>query len=132
MARTFRWSGVPKQAKELALIVDDPDAPRPEPFVHWVVYKIPAEQSALPGGVTNDAKLKTPAGAVQGTNSFRKIGYGGPAPRSGHGMHHYHFHLYTLDKPLEVQGGLDKKALLAAMSVHVLDDGELVASYERQ
>ena len=73
-----------------------------------------------------------PAGALQGQNSFRKIGYGGPAPPRGHGTHHYHFHLYALDQPLGVQPGLDTKALLAAMSGHILDEGEIVATYERQ
>jgi Raf kinase inhibitor-like YbhB/YbcL family protein len=125
-------SGVPKQAKELALIVDDPDAPRDEPFVHWVMYGIPADQSDLPEAIASGAKLRSPPGAMQGTNSFGKIGYGGPAPPKGHGEHHYHFHLYALDQPLKAQGGLDKKGLLAAMSGHVIDEGETVGTCQRQ
>jgi len=124
-------SGVPKQARELAMIVDDPDAPRDEPFVHWVMYKIPAHQSDLPEAISLDAKADSPAGAVQGKNSFGKIGYGGPAPPKGHGTHHYHFHVYALDQPLNVKGGLDKKALLAAMSGHIIDEGEVIGTYER-
>ena len=58
----LRFSGVPKEAKELALIVDDPDAPRAEPFVHWVIYKIPASASALPEAIAPDAKPQSPAG----------------------------------------------------------------------
>jgi Raf kinase inhibitor-like YbhB/YbcL family protein len=128
----LNWTGVPENAKELALIVEDPDAPQAEPFVHWVMYKIPADVAGLAEGVPVQAKLKAPAGAVQGKNSFKnKIGYGGPAPPPGHGTHHYHFRLYALDQPLEVQGGLDNNALIAAMSGHILDEGELVGTYKR-
>jgi Raf kinase inhibitor-like YbhB/YbcL family protein len=128
---SLRWARLPPGTKELALIVEDPDAPRPEPFVHWVVYKIPATADGLPEGVPNQARLTTVAGALQGKNSFEKIGYGGPAPPPGHGTHHYHFRLYALDQPLGVQAGLDKKSLLAAMSGHILDEGDLVGIYER-
>jgi Raf kinase inhibitor-like YbhB/YbcL family protein len=127
----LKWSNVPARAKELALIMDDPDAPRPEPFVHWVIYKIPAAATGLPEGIPAELKLKAPPGALQGKNSFKKIGYGGPAPPPGHGTHHYHFRVYALDQSLNLQGGLDKKALLAAMSGHVIDHEELVGTYER-
>ncbi len=127
----LRWSNVPARAKELALIMDDPDAPRPEPWDHWVIYKIPVGTAGLPEGIPPEVKVKAPAGALQGKNSFKKIGYGGPAPPPGHGTHHYHFRVYALDQPLEVQGGLDKKGLLSAMSGHVIDQGELVGTYER-
>src|SRR5882757_5419521 len=116
----LNWAGVPENAKELALIVEDPDAPQPEPFIHWVMYKIPADAPGLAERIPAQAKLKSPPGAVQGKNSFKKkIGYGGPAPPPGHGTHHYHFRVYALDQPLEVQGGLDNKALIAAMSGHI-------------
>src|SRR2546430_15783829 len=86
----LHWSAVPADARELALIVDDPDAPRAEPFVHWVIYKIPADESGLPEAITPDANPKLPAGAPQGKKSFRKTGYGGPpAPgRHRHAPHH--------------------------------------------
>jgi Raf kinase inhibitor-like YbhB/YbcL family protein len=127
----LNWSGVPANTHELALIVEDPDAPQPEPFVHWVIYKIPADATGLAEGVPVQARLASPSGAMQGKNSFKKIGYGGPAPPRGHGTHHYHFRLYALDRPVEVQGELDKEALLAATSGHILDQGELVGTYER-
>src|SRR5437867_4073648 len=107
-------AGCRKKAKELALIVDDPDAPRAEPFVHWVMYKIPADRRDLPEAIAPEAKPQSPTGALQGENSFGKIGYGGPAPPPRHGTHHYRFHLYALDEPLEAKSGLDKEALLAA------------------
>jgi Raf kinase inhibitor-like YbhB/YbcL family protein len=127
----LRWSGVPAGTKELALIVDDPDAPKPEPFVHWVAYKISAEATCLPQGLPQTKKLHDPPGMMQGLNSFGDIGYDGPAPPKGHGTHHYHFRVYALDEPLEVQPGVDHKALLASMAGHVLDEGELVGTYVR-
>ena len=84
----LKWSGVPKNTKELALIVEDPDAPQAEPFVHWVIYKIPADATGLAEGVPAQARLTSSAGAVQGKNSFKRIGYGGPKPPPGHGTHH--------------------------------------------
>jgi Raf kinase inhibitor-like YbhB/YbcL family protein len=125
------WSGLPKGTKELALIVEDPDAPRAEPFVHWVVYRIPSEAPGLPDALPPQSNLSTPNGAVQGVNSFGEIGYGGPAPPRGHGTHHYHFRLYALDARLNVEGGLDNKSLNVAMSGHVLGQADLVGTYAR-
>ena len=125
------WSGVPVDAKELALIMDDPDAPTAEPWVHWVIYKIPAEAKGLAESIAKTAALTDPAGALQGENSWGKIGYGGPAPPPGHGVHHYHFRLYALDTVLDVSSGLTKGHLLAAMEGHTIAQGELVGTYER-
>lgn len=127
------WSGVPAGAKELALICDDPDAPTKEPWVHWVLYKIPAETKSLAEGIPRKERPPQPAGVLQGVNSFPSdhTGYRGPMPPPGHGVHHYHFTLYALDKPLDLESGLDKKALLAAMSGHILEQGEIVGTYQR-
>jgi Raf kinase inhibitor-like YbhB/YbcL family protein len=126
------WTGVPATAKELALIVDDPDAPTPEPWVHWVLYKIPPTSTALREHVLPALRVTEPAGALQGTNSWPKgIGYRGPAPPKGHGVHHYHFRLYALNAPLALEPGVDKSALLAVMKGHVLAAGELVGTYQR-
>jgi len=123
------WSGVPEGAKELALIVDDPDARMPQPWVHWVIYNIPAGVSELPAGVK--AAGPAPGGARQGLNSSGGTGYRGPAPPPGHGVHHYHFRLYALDSRLDLRPGAQKKALLDAMAGHVLAEGELVGTYQR-
>lgn len=127
------FSNLPDGTKELALIVDDPDAPSDEPWVHWVIYKIPPDVKELPEGIERSEKLSMPKGALQGKNSWTKmnIGYRGPAPPKGHGVHHYHFKVYALDEPLSVQPGLDKAGLLKAMKGHVLAQGELVGTYER-
>lgn len=123
------WSDLPAGTKELAVIVDDPDAPTDQPFVHWVIYKIPADQKGLAEGIATSATLTHPPGAMQGRNSFGTIGYRGPDPPSG--VHHYHFKVYALDAALAAAPGLDKKGLLAAMSGHVLAEGKLVGTYQR-
>ncbi len=125
------WSGVPSDTKELAMIVADPDAPRAEPWVHWVIYKIPADATGLPEGMPRAERVTMPAGALQGTNSWDQIGYGGPMPPPGHGLHHYHFKLYALDAPLNLKPGATKEQLLKAMDGHVLAQGELIGTYER-
>jgi Raf kinase inhibitor-like YbhB/YbcL family protein len=118
------WTGVPPGAKELALICDDPDAPTPKPWVHWVLYKL---LPTLSGLKENDS-----GGGTQGKNDFGKSGYGGPLPPKGHGVHHYHFKLYALDGTLEASPGLTKDQILAKMKGHILAEGELVGTYERR
>jgi Raf kinase inhibitor-like YbhB/YbcL family protein len=126
------WTGVPPVAVELALIVDDPDAPTPEPWVHWVLYRIPSKIARLDEHVLPVLHVTQPAGALQGKNSWPKgIGYRGPAPPQGHGVHHYHFKLYALNTPLALEPGADKSALLAAMKGHIVAEGELVGMYQR-
>ncbi|HWE01942.1 MAG TPA: YbhB/YbcL family Raf kinase inhibitor-like protein [Tepidisphaeraceae bacterium] len=125
------WDHLPPQTQELALVVDDPDAPRPEPFVHWVIYKIPPDAPGLLEAIGQHRQLRTPPGALQGNNSMDQAGYMGPKPPRGHGVHHYHFHLYALDEPLDVEPGLSKEALLASIAGHVLDEAEVVGTYER-
>ena len=130
----LHWSEAPAGTQEFALICDDPDAPTPEPWVHWVIYKIPAETDGLNEGVPPGSRLEFPAGALQGRNSWssgRTIGYRGPAPPPRHGVHHYRFRLYALDAPLKVNPSLDKHALLEAMSTHILAEAELVGTYQR-
>ena len=128
------FSGVPKGAVELALICDDPDAPVPKPWVHWVIYKISGRTSGLAEGVAQTAELSRPAGALQGMNSWDSdnIGYRGPMPPPGHGVHHYYFKLYALDAAMPARGGLDKDGLLAAMKGHILAEAQLTGTYERK
>ena len=127
----LNWTDPPDGTRELALIVDDPDAPTQKPWVHWVIYKIPPEIRALPEGVPATATLDSPAGALQGKNSWGTDGYRGPAPPHGHGIHHYYFRLYALDAPLQAAHGLDKAGLLKLMEDHILEQAELVGTYRR-
>lgn len=127
------WTNVPAQAKELALIVDDPDAPRPQPWVHWVIYSLPASLTGLPQAVPQGPRV-TSLPAVQGPNSWgeRSLGYRGPSPPPRHGVHHYRFTLYALDTALNLQPGLTKGNLLNAIKDHVLQQARLVGTYERK
>ena len=117
------WSGLPRGVKELALICDDPDAPTPKPWVHWEVYRIPPDRSGLPENADDSF--------AHGQKDFGTVAYAGPMPPEGHGVHHYRFHLYALDRPTAAGPGLTKEQLLAAMKGHILAESELVGTYER-
>ena len=126
------WSGAPAGTQELALIVDDPDAPREEPWVHWVLYKIPAGVTEIPHNASQaTGRLAEPRGVLEGKNDFGEFGWGGPLPPRGHGTHHYHFKLYAIDQELDVGEGASKPDLLQAMEGHVLAQAELVGTYSR-
>jgi Raf kinase inhibitor-like YbhB/YbcL family protein len=130
------WTGVPASAQELAVICEDPDAGNPPPFVHWVIYKIPATAKGLPEALPIDPSMALPsdlAGAVQGVNGFRRAIYRGPAPPPGK-VHHYHFIVYALDATLPKPGAapISRAELLDAMKGHIVGQGELVATYERK
>jgi Raf kinase inhibitor-like YbhB/YbcL family protein len=126
----MKWSKPPPETRELVVLVEDPDAPRPQPFVHWIVTGLPPETIDLPEGLPPSS---TPlgSGAVQGRNGMQKDGYYGPEPPTGHGVHHYHFQVFALDQPLEVRPPVERDRLLAAMRDHVVAWGELVGTYWR-
>ncbi len=112
-------SNIPGDVKTLALIMEDPDAPKGT-FDHWIVWNIPpnaaiAEQS-IPG--------------ISGTNSFGKTGYGGPCPPSG--SHRYFFKVFALDAELDLPAGAGKNELLEAMKDHIIAQGELMGLYQKR
>ena len=130
----LQWAGVPNKAQSLAVIVDDPDAPREKPWVHWVAYNIPADTGQLPEGVPRDGQLDHPVQCVQGINSWGpgEFGYRGPAPPRGHGTHHYHFHVLALDRRLDLGPGVEREGLEQAISrAKVLDRAKIIGTYER-
>lgn len=120
------WEEVPSGTKILALISDDPDAPMGT-WVHWVIYNLPSTTRELPENVPSQKVLEN--GAKQGTNDFRKIGYGGPCPPGG--THRYYFKLYALDKELNLDPGMTKNQLIKAMEGHILAQGQLMGKYKR-
>ena len=134
------WSEAPAGVQSWAIICDDPDAPSPkkpaaEPWVHWVIYNIPADAGSLDEGTPRDAQLSQPQGARQGKNAWPSdnVGYRGPMPPPGSGAHRYFFRIYALDSVLDLPPGrADKKSLLAAMKGHILDQGQLIGTYERK
>jgi Raf kinase inhibitor-like YbhB/YbcL family protein len=121
------WSGVPYNAKSLALISDDPDAPMGT-WVHWVVYNIPPNETSFEEGITKDSLAQK--GILQGTTDFRRQEYGGPCPPSG--THRYYFKLYALGTELNPEKGANKKQVEAAMEGQVLMQGQLMGRYSRR
>lgn len=120
------WTGIPEGTKSIALISDDPDAPMGT-WVHWVLYNLPSNVTELPEGIPSKKILEN--GAKQGTNDFRKIGYGGPCPPGG--THRYYFKIYALDNEVNMEPGATKDQLLKAMKGHILAEGQLMGRYKR-
>jgi Raf kinase inhibitor-like YbhB/YbcL family protein len=125
----LRWSDVP-DVKGWALIVEDPDAPSAEPFVHWMIWNIEAGVHALPEGLPNSDVLVTPQGGIQGRNGMGGYGWFGPRPPRGHGVHHYYFQLFALDDLVEMGPDTPLVELLDALKGRTLAKGEMVATYE--
>nr|PZN15276.1 MAG: YbhB/YbcL family Raf kinase inhibitor-like protein [Pseudomonadota bacterium] len=125
------WSDVPQEARALALIVDDPDAPDPAAplrvFTHWVLYNIPPDAPGLREGVTPSS---LPAGTRLGVNDYGDEGWGPPCPPRG--RHRYVFKLYALDAPLPDLGRPTKPELERAMQGHVLAEAQLIGTYEKR
>jgi Raf kinase inhibitor-like YbhB/YbcL family protein len=122
----LRWNDLPQGASSLALICDDPDAPAGT-WVHWVIFNIPYTAEGLPESVPAETKLAD--GSIQGTNDFKKIGYGGPCPPGG--THRYFFKLYALDCMIELDAGTTKWKLTQAMKGHVLAEAQWMGKYKR-
>jgi Raf kinase inhibitor-like YbhB/YbcL family protein len=119
----LEFSGVPEEAKSLALIMDDPDAPVSGGFVHWVVFDMDPAIS----GIAENAK---PASGTEGTGSSGRPGYTSPCPPSG--AHHYHFKLYALDINLGLDSSAAREDVEKAMEGHILDQAELIGLYQKQ
>jgi len=124
------WSGIPPEAKSLALIVDDPDAPDPAApkmtWVHWVLYNIPVDVHGLE---ENSVAAALPAGTKEGINDWGRKGYGGPCPPIG--KHRYFFKLYALDTVLAGLQEPTKAQVEEAFKGHILAKAQLVGTYER-
>jgi len=123
---SLEWSGVPKSAKTLVIIADDPDAPAGT-WVHWVLYNLPADNIGMVENLPATDELR--AGGFQGKNDFGKIGYGGPCPPSG--THRYFFKIYALDSELPLKAGATKAEVEKAMEGHVVAQGQLMGTYRK-
>jgi Raf kinase inhibitor-like YbhB/YbcL family protein len=115
------WTSMPQGTQSLALIVDDPDAPIGT-WVHWVLFDLSPDLVSLPEGASGTG--------TQGTNSFKKLTYGGPCPPKG-SPHRYYFKLYALDTLLNLEEGASKAELEKAMQGHILAQGQLMGKYGR-
>lgn len=121
------WSEPPPGTQSLALLCDDPDAPAGT-WNHWVLFNVPATTRSLPEGVPADGVVE--GLGVQGSNSWQRLGYGGPCPPGG-APHRYEFKLYALDTTLELEAGASKGDVEKAIEGHILAEGQLTGRYGR-
>lgn len=124
------WRDPPAGTKGFTLIVEDPDAPAPNPLVHAIVWNIPTDVRFLSEGAIAPDGKGSAAGDV-GRNSFYTEGWLPPDPPTGHGSHDYVFQLFALNEvpPIGPDPGRDE--LVAALENHVLAAGLLVGTYSR-
>jgi Raf kinase inhibitor-like YbhB/YbcL family protein len=118
----LRIEGAPAEAKSLALIVDDPDAPVGL-FTHWLVWNVDPKTTEI-------AENSVPKGGLQGTNDFPGQRYDGPQPPSG--THRYYFKIFALDQMLDLKPGAKRRDVDAAMKGHVIGQGELMGRYSKK
>jgi Raf kinase inhibitor-like YbhB/YbcL family protein len=123
------WTPV-EGAAAYAIIVEDPDAPREKPFVHWLIWNIPGEATSLPEGLPNDAGLGLVGGATQGINDDGSVGWFGPRPPVGHGVHHYHFQIFALAERLPFDEKTTAADLVNALKGDALASDDLIVTYE--
>jgi Raf kinase inhibitor-like YbhB/YbcL family protein len=123
VAPPLDWTAPPAGTQELALVVEDPDAPAPQPFCHWLVWGLAPQRGKL---------LEGEAPPRVGKNSFQNSEWLLPDPPTGHGPHDYVFQLFALDVPLALMPGAGRGELLAAMEGHVLAVAVVIATYQRQ
>jgi len=120
-APALRWSKAPRGTRSVAILVEDPDAPKGT-FTHWLVTGIPATATTLATGG------KLPRGATAAKNDAGSTGWTAPCPPSG--QHHYVFHVYALDTA--APAAKRRAAFLDAINGHVLAEGKLVGVYEKR
>ncbi|HLP15630.1 MAG TPA: YbhB/YbcL family Raf kinase inhibitor-like protein [Bacteroidota bacterium] len=122
----LEWSAVPEETQSIAVIADDPDAPR-KTWVHWVLFNLPAALERLEEDVPKTGTLEN--NAKQGINDANELGYDGPCPPNG--THRYYFKVYALDTIVSLKSGCTKEQLLAEIEGHALADGVLMGRYAR-
>jgi len=123
------WSALPKKTVSVALICEDPDAPGHDPFTHWIFYNIPPDLSGVREGISHALQPGEFSGAEQGANDFGNVGYDGPAPPRGDGIHRYQFQVYALDDLLPLPPAVSADGIWQAMKDHILGKGVLVGVY---
>jgi Raf kinase inhibitor-like YbhB/YbcL family protein len=123
-APALSFSNLPEAAQSLLVICEDPDAPFLQPYVHWLVYGIPAASEGVDAQSQHDYRL--------GQNSKSENGFTPAAPPPGHGVHHYHFQVFALDTPVDLVQGRERDELVELAKGHVLAWGEIVGTYERE
>src|SRR5579862_4018307 len=121
-------TGIPLEAVSLALIVEDPDAPTPNPYLHWLVFNLSPEMAGLSEGagssIHDGGRDSHDGPGTPGKNSTLHVGYVGAAPPKGDRPHRYFFQLFALDTLLDLPGGAGRGAVLEQMSGRVIARGK--------
>ncbi len=128
------WKGLPPGTRDVVVIVEDPDAPLPKPFVHAIVYNLLPPTAEIPeGAIPNAAGIreKSLEPLHVGNNTFGRNVYLGPAPFPGSGPHHYYFQVFALDSELTFQQPPDRREVIRKIGGHVLAKGFLMGTCER-
>jgi Raf kinase inhibitor-like YbhB/YbcL family protein len=129
LSPALAWEDVPEGTAELAILVEDPDAPGGV-FTHWLGYGLDPEESALPENVPEGDEVKGPPALRQGENDMGTIGYSGPCPPGGE-THRYVFRVVALDATLDLEGGASRSQFLEAVAGHLNGEATLTATYSR-
>jgi Raf kinase inhibitor-like YbhB/YbcL family protein len=127
----LQWSGVPPQAASLVLIVEDADAPTPQPLVHAIVVDLPASQTELAEGALKSPDHDGNDTVKAGRNSYLQASWLPPDPPPGHGVHRYAFQLFALGEGPAFSGSPGREALLDAIRDRAMASGCLIGTYER-
>lgn len=127
----LRILDAPEDAESLTVVLDDPDAPTEDPFVHWLIWNVPPRTAELPEGVSREERVEVLGDAHQGTNDFDEVGYRGPCPPEGDDAHTYRFMLRALDVELDLEPGARRPALEDAVDGSVVDETTLTGTYQR-
>jgi Raf kinase inhibitor-like YbhB/YbcL family protein len=121
------WEKIPAGTKSIAVIVDDPDAPRGS-FTHWLIYNLPPDARGLAEQIPKERHL--PDGSIQGMNDFGRIGYAGPCPPPGR-HHRFTITVFAIDIMVDPREAETQAAFRKAIQGHTLAKGELMGIYGR-
>ncbi|RZL02131.1 MAG: YbhB/YbcL family Raf kinase inhibitor-like protein [Rubrivivax sp.] len=127
---SLQWTGLPDQAQSAVLIVEDADAPTPQPLVHAIVVGLPPGDGALREGALNATDGHGPEEAC-GLNSLLQAQWLPPDPPPGHGVHRYAFQVFALATTPEWSGKPGREEVLEAVQAHGVASGCLIGTYER-
>lgn len=127
---SLQWTGLPPQAQSAVLIVEDADAPTPQPLVHAIVVGLPAGDGALREGALDEREGHAPE-LQCGLNSFLQAQWLPPDPPPGHGVHRYAFQLFALATVPEWSAKPGREEVLEILQAHALASGCLIGTYER-
>lgn len=116
------FHAVPPNTRSLAIIMEDKDS-SPKNFTHWTLFDINPYINGL-------EENNIPDQSTEGVNDFGNYGYNGPCPVSG--THSYVFKLFALDGPLGLNRGATKDQIISSINGHILDEAEIVATYQKQ